>query len=402
MYQAIAKTAQKNFRKSIVSAACASGMLLSAVANAATVDVLVAYDSAGKTKLGGEPAVAMQSWVSQINTYYANSQIDIKLRLAGTYYHEESSSDMSTMLRNIQGNSAIRAERDKRGADFVVMISPKASCGIGYISVLKDYAYSVVGPQCGPMTMAHELGHNMGLNHSRKQGNTGGYRYGYGLGHGVDYSFSTIMAYAHVYSTARMGKFSNPNVSCNGQPCGVPAGKTGEADSAKALNNVRDEIAAFRAAASTAPTAPTSPSGYAGKTYSFKAAHSGMCLDISGNSKVSGGTLAQWTCNQGLNQQFTATAVGDYLSLKAKHSGLCLSVADNSTADRARLIQTSCNTSEASQLWKFQTAGSQVNVVNKRSSKLLDIRGNNADLRAAVQQYSSTGGSNQRFTLITQ
>lgn len=409
MFHAVAKTrsqsTQKSFKKTVFSAACASGLLMSAVASAATVDVLVAYDSAAKTKLGGEPAVAMQSWVNQINGYYANSQIDVQLRLVGTVLHEEASSDMSTMLRSLQANAVMRTERDKLGADFVVMMSPKASCGIGYISVLAAYAYSIVGPQCGPMTMAHELGHNMGLNHSRKQGNTGGYRYAYGLGHGVDYSFSTIMAYAHVYSTSRMGKFSNPNVSCNGQPCGIPAGKPGEADSALAINNVKAEIAAFKPTVSSAPvsTSPapvtTNPTPAAGKTYSFVAAHSGKCLDVSGNSKVDGGTLAQWTCHGGLNQQYTATAVGDYMTLKAKHSGKCLSIESNSTADRARLVQATCDTSNHSHLWKFQTTGSHVNVVNRRSGKYLDIRGNNSDNRAAVQQYSATGGSNQKFSL---
>ncbi|GAA3968286.1 RICIN domain-containing protein [Allohahella marinimesophila] len=406
MYPAIAntrsQTAQKSFRKTLISAACVSGLLMSAAASAATVDVLVVYDSGAKSKLGGEPAVAMQSWVNQINGYYANSKIDIQLRLAGTVYHEESSSDMSTMLRSLQANTKIRAERDKYGADFVAMVSPKASCGIGYISVLASYAYSISGPQCGPMTMAHELGHNMGLNHSRKQGNTGGYRYGYGLGHGVDYSFSTIMAYAHVYSTSRMGKFSNPDVSCNGQPCGIPAGKPGESDAARAINNVKGEIAGFKAAVATtvaAPT-PTNPTPVASKTYSFKAAHSGKCLDVSGLKKNAGATLAQWSCHGGLNQQFTATPVGNYMSLKAKHSDMCLSIENNSTGDRARLVQASCNTSDGSQLWTFKTSGSTVSMVNKRSSKYLDIRGNNSENRAAVQQYSSNGGDNQRFTLV--
>ncbi|WP_416398790.1 RICIN domain-containing protein [Allohahella sp. A8] len=395
-------------RKIVVSAACASSMLASAAASAATVDVLVLYDNAAKKKLGGEPAVAMQSWVKQINGYYSNSKIDIQLRLAATLPHEESSSDMSTALRSLQKNADIRAERDKYGADFVVMVSPKASCGIGYISVLKDYAYSMAGPQCGPMTMAHELGHNMGLNHSRKQGNTSGYRYAYGLGHGENYSFSTIMAYAHVYSTSRMGKFSNPNVSCNGKPCGVPAGKSAQADAARALNNVRDEVAAFRTAASTTPvakaptttTTTTTRTAVSGKTYSFKAAHSGKCVDVSGIKRTAGATLAQWSCHGAANQQFTAASVGDYTSLKAKHSGMCLSIDGNSTSDRARLVQVQCNTNDSSQLWKFQKVGTRVSIINKRSSKYLDIRGNNSENRAAVQQYRSNGGNNQLFSMI--
>ena len=394
------QTITKRFRKSVFSVVCASSVLVSAAVNAATVDVLVLYDNAAKTKLGGEPAVAMQSWVNQINGYYANSKIDMQLRLAATLPHEESAPDMSSMLRNLQANTDIRAEREKYGADFVVMISPKANCGIGYIAVLPAYAYSLAGPHCGPMTMAHELGHNMGLNHSRRQGNTHGYRYAYGLGHGVDYSFSTIMAYAHVFSTRRMGKFSSPTISCNGQPCGIPAGKTGEADAARALNNVRDEVAAFKAPTSPTPAATTTTRTVAAdKTYTFKAVNSGKCLDVSGLKQNAGATLAQWNCHGAANQQFIASAVGDHVSLKAKHSGKCLAIEGKSIENRARLVQVECNSSDNSQLWKFTKVGAHVNVINRRSSMYLDIRGNSSDNRAAVQQYQANGGDNQRFEL---
>ncbi|WP_344809491.1 RICIN domain-containing protein [Allohahella marinimesophila] len=384
-----------------------------AAAQAATMDVLVVYDSGAKSQLGGEPSTVARSWVNQINGYYTNSKIDIKLNLVGTQYHYESGNSVTDLITNLQKDSSIRSKRDSLGADFVVMMSSKANCGIGYVTMSSQYAYSVVGPKCGPMTMAHELGHNMGLDHSRKQGKTSGSRYSYALGYGVDYSFATIMSYAHLYGSSRIGKFSNPNVSCNGKPCGVPAGKWNEADAARALQNVRNELSNYRASKSssstTTTTAPkpttTTSSGSSsssssitsGKTYRLRAKNSGKCIDVSGNASYSGATIAQWSCHGGSNQAWTASATsGGYFTLKAKHSGKCLAV--DGTGDRARAIQENCN-GGSKQEWKLTADGSHFRVSNKASSKNLDIRGQSRDNRAAVQQYSANGGDNQRFGL---
>ena len=409
MYQSTSKNRNSHcFKRAAVTTACMEAMLASAVASAATVDVLVAYDAAAATTLGGEPEVAMQSWVDQINSYYLNSNIDLQLRLAGTMTHEEDGADQSSTLQNLRTDSTVSAARESTGADFVVMVTTKANCGIGYISVQAAYAYSLVGPHCGPMTMAHELGHNMGLTHSRKQGDTSGVRYAYGLGHGVDYAFGTIMAYAHLYSTSRVGKFSNPDVQCNGHPCGVAAGDPEQADAARALNNVKVELSNFRAAVvappteEPSPTEPTEPTTLPPEplTYSLKAAHSGKCIEVTGTKRNTGATLAQWSCHGAANQQFTASAAGEYLSLQAEHSGKCMGIKGGSTADGERVIQTSCDTTDSSQLWTFQASGSYVNVINKNSGKHLEIRDSSTDNRAAVQQSSATDGDNQRFILV--
>ena len=381
--------------------------MLASAAQAATLDVLVVYDSGAKSQLGGEPSTVARSWVNQINSYYANSKVDIKLNLVGTQYHSESGSNVTQLITNLQQDSGIRSKRDSLGADFVVMMSDKANCGIGYVTMSSQYAYSVVGPKCGPMTMAHELGHNMGLDHSRKQGKTRGARYSYALGYGVDYSFATIMSYAHLYGSSRVGKFSNPSVSCNGKPCGIPAGKSNEADAARALQNVRNEVSGYRAskggsAPTTAPTSPeksgsTSSTITSGKTYRLRAKNSGKCLDVSGNARNSGATIAQWSCHGGSNQAWTASdASGEYFTLKAKHSGKCLSI--ENTGDRARAIQQNCDGSSKQQ-WKMTKDGSHFRVANRASSKNLDIRGQSRANRAAVQQYSANGGDNQRFGL---
>lgn len=217
------------------------------IAKAATVDVLVLYDTYSKNYFSGDPHTAMSNWINQINAMYRNSQVDIQLRLVGVRLHEVTGADDGAVLNNLTVSSEANALRNQLGADFVSQLHQKASCGRGWVAVHQSWAWNIVSPGCGPLTMAHELGHNMGLNHSRRQGNTSGTRYRYGLGYGVDNVFASVMAYPASYNTSRMGIFSNPNLLCRGVPCGVPVGQAQEAYAAKALHNVRDEIAGFRA-----------------------------------------------------------------------------------------------------------------------------------------------------------
>lgn len=219
---------------------------------AASVDLLVLYDSFSANYFNQQVETAMQNWVSQTNNMYKDSNIDIQLRLVGVVAHEQSGSDMDAVLEGVRVDTTAVNLRNQYGADFVTQLHKTGECGIGFMAVSASYAWNVVGPDCGPLAMAHELGHNMGLNHSRKQGDTGGARYAYALGHGVDGLFGTIMTYSWLFvnkASGRVAKFSNPDVSCLGAPCGVPVGQSTQANVALALNNVKNEIAAFRSAA---------------------------------------------------------------------------------------------------------------------------------------------------------
>ncbi|MES2675957.1 MAG: carbohydrate-binding protein [Pseudomonadota bacterium] len=236
----------KTFIKKLTLVIMTSCSLSVGLVQAATVDLLVLYDTYSKNYFGGDPQTAMNSWVNQMNAAYRDSQVDIQIRLVGVRANEQPAADMGAVLGAVRLNSAIVALRDQLGADFVSQLHQKGSCGVGYVAVDKNWTWNVVGPNCGPMTMAHELGHNMGLNHSRRQGNTTGTRYRYGVGHGVDNQFVTIMAYSQSFNASRISRFSNPNILCRNLPCGIPVGQDQEAYAALAIHNVRDEIAKFR------------------------------------------------------------------------------------------------------------------------------------------------------------
>lgn len=214
---------------------------------AETVDWLVLYDEKSKQYYNGDPDTAMQNWVSRINGMYSKSQVDIQLRLVGVLPLATKGNDQSEVLHNVRADKEANRLRDEAGADIVTQLFHEGNCGIGFVSVSADYAWNVVRASCGSATTAaHELGHNMGLNHSRRQGNTKGSRYEYGLGYGIDNKFATIMAYAQSFNSRRINQFSNPNLRCSGEDCGVPVGQPEQANAALALQNSRIDVSNFR------------------------------------------------------------------------------------------------------------------------------------------------------------
>jgi hypothetical protein len=260
-----ATTIKNAIKRSAVVCGVAMSAAFASLSHAVTVDLLVLYDDHSANYFGGDPQTAMINWVNQMNVAYADSQIDVQLRLVGVRRNQQAGSNMTDVLHAVRQNASVNALRDQLGADFVSQLHQTGACGVGYVAVDRNWAYNVTGPNCGPIVMAHELGHNMGLNHSRRQGDTSGARYRYGVGYGVQNVFVDIMAYAGVFNTSRVNRFSNPNLTCRGLPCGLPVGHPEEAYGALAIHNVRNDIAAFRpTAGSSGPVTVAEHCNYGG------------------------------------------------------------------------------------------------------------------------------------------
>jgi len=245
-----------------------------------TIDVMVLYTPEFAAQHGGGTQALIDQLVAYANTVYADSQVSINLNLVHAQqinYGDgiPKGNVLQVMRFGLDPATAQIGElRNLHGADLVALVRPYHSsvdqqCGQAYLPwyygdiASASYAFSVSdvlpdldgGPkQCHIEIFTHELGHNLGLLHDRITDAdlvTAGFysAFPYAWGYGVANDFFSVMAYRASFggsSAGRAGKFSSPNLSCNGQPCGVPAGQANAADNALALNNTREAVANFR------------------------------------------------------------------------------------------------------------------------------------------------------------
>lgn len=245
----------------------------------------------------------LNSLVTQMNTYYTNSNIAITLRRIATinvnYGPAFGGPDGSTALNAItppSGNPTAAAApfqyietlRRFYGADMVAFVRGPSNAGGNSISgvawvggfnqspIANSFRtmYSVSGdaPAFNATLMAHELGHNMGNFHDRANAGLDvdprppatSYSFGYtvcgtspsavcpttaGFNMTGTGGFGTIMSYWRPTTP----RFSSPNYMCaspsNGalSVCGAQAGTADAADAVRSMNCMRAGIAAMRA-----------------------------------------------------------------------------------------------------------------------------------------------------------
>ncbi|WP_081916023.1 RICIN domain-containing protein [Saccharothrix sp. NRRL B-16314] len=133
--------------------------------------------------------------------------------------------------------------------------------------------------------------------------------------------------------------------------------------------------------------------------YSLVAQHSGKAADISGASTAAGARLVQWAPNARTNQQFEFIDTGDgHVRVKARHSGLVLQVSGNSNgAD----ITQQPDTNATSQQWRVVDHGGDViSLVNRQSGLAMDVWEKSTADGARISQYTYSGSANQRFSRL--
>ena len=234
------------------------------------IDILIVYSNGIAAYYDEDVTIA--NLIAETNTAYADSNVNITLRLVGSQkfpYPDTSnlSSALST-LRSGTGNFAgVKALRDQKGADLVAFIQRYVGgpyAGIGYLMSYNSTgfagsAYSVtVLPST--YTFAHELGHNMGLHHNIGSSGVFSYSVGYRFPPG-DNTYRTIMSYS---PGMRVGRFSNPDRNYSGHATGAA-----NADSARSLNITRTTVADFRPPNQTPAVISVTPDGASGKSKTF-------------------------------------------------------------------------------------------------------------------------------------
>ena len=169
------------------------------------------------------------------------------------------SANIGTLLDQVTNGtnafSRVPALRNQYYADMVAVLpfsTGGSVAGIAWVNGDRErYAYSVsqFAVWGSDSVFAHELGHNLGSGHERRSANptqsspcSGGYT-GYSCGHGNG-SEGTIMSYLN--DAAWNSVFSNPDLDCNGEPCGIAKGKSNAADNKTSFNITGPLIEAFR------------------------------------------------------------------------------------------------------------------------------------------------------------
>jgi peptidyl-Asp metalloendopeptidase len=292
-----------------------------------TIDLLVGYTPGMLTRFSTASGVTsrLNTLVATMNDALTQSQVNLTMRLvhaAQVSYSDAASND--TALTAISPGSTDPAKttldnlRNQYAADLVVLIRPyqratHGGCGLAWVlgyggtgvaASEANYGFSALsdgtdtagsGYYCDDLSFSHEVGHNLGLTHDRanRSNIVGATAYANGYINSAA-GFGTIMSYA----SNRVARYSNPNIVCNGAPCGVARTDTANsADAAGAILTTMDAIAAFRAG--------TTVSGGPGKR-----------ADLSGDGKAdivwynpTTGQTAAWLMN-GLAQ----TASGNLIS----------------------------------------------------------------------------------------
>ncbi len=271
-----ARTARPSSRLHRTAALATTGFPEATDVHPAVIDVLALYTPATTTRYGsaaGAEALILEG-IASANLAYQNSGVFITLRLvhAAEIPYTETSA-MGTALARLADPSdgyldAAHALRDEHGADLVVLLDEDADyCGIAFQMSVVDtafaaHAFSVIHSGCiSAFSMTHEMGHNMGSHHDRANAyGAPAYPYSYGCKYCTTdgTGFRTVMSYACTDAAVpRVNYFSNPAITFNGQPTGVPSSDLLlAADNAMSLNNTALTVAAFRIAVISVPAAP--------------------------------------------------------------------------------------------------------------------------------------------------
>ncbi len=132
--------------------------------------------------------------------------------------------------------------------------------------------------------------------------------------------------------------------------------------------------------------------------YSIVSRHSGLALDVSGNSREDGANVVQWEYLGGTNQQFDVNNLGNgYYTIRPAHSGKSLDVWGFSQEPGGEIRQWSY-TGNYNQQWAIRSVGNGYYTITSRHSGLpLDVWTWSTENGGDIRQWTATGGANQQW-----
>lgn len=233
----------------------ATGPQASAADTTEQIHLLSVYTAQARLDAGGTAAIeaTIQSWVDYANTAFIDSIMTPRYVLVGTAEIAYSDSgNLGTDLVWVRTSQEVAALRNSYGADMVSLIVKDTGfgCGgIGYVQAspgpgFREWAFQATEVDCPGGVFAHEHGHNLGMEHDPANAGTtpDAASFPWSFGHYVDGQFRTIMSYSNPCALGcnRIAKFSNPDISHNGQSTGIAGqrdnAQTGDATGPIAAN----------------------------------------------------------------------------------------------------------------------------------------------------------------------
>lgn len=246
---------------------------------AVTQDVLATLAGAART---AALQSAFDAVIVRVNGDLAASLVTARVKLvkvAETTYDETASAgnkvqdEALTALQSLTDGKMdeLHALRDECGADIVCLALNRADFASSGLAFVIDtpgdttnalFAFSVIQYSlvAGTRYVSHELGHSFGCAHDRENAFTPGahsYSYGYRFFGADGLRYRDIMAYP---PGIELGYFSNPDVVAPvpvNMPLGIAAGRVGESDSARTIEQAAFEVSGYRLQTQTAPGAGT-------------------------------------------------------------------------------------------------------------------------------------------------
>ena len=139
------------------------------------------------------------------------------------------------------------------------------------------------------------------------------------------------------------------------------------------------------------------PASGTGGTGELVSAQSGDCMDTAGNGTPGPyvyfpGTGEEiWTCNGGINQEWSPTSAGELRTMGATE---CLDVYNNETAPGTKVELWPCN-GQTNQKWTVESNGT---IVGQQSGLCLDVSGAATTKGTGLDIWTCNGGSNQQWS----